>query len=108
MDAAQNDGTVDWILTFSHRPYESEQYVGDISSWIKMDAVPLCMQYNKYLMHVGAHHHIYSRGQFKDVPVYNIISGGTAWDQYWGAIYRTRFRLHSKDHFQLVLSNHGC
>lgn len=100
MDAAQNDGTVDWILTFSHRPYESEQYVGDISSWIKMDAVPLCMQYNKYLMHVGAHHHIYSRGQFKDVPVYNIISGGTAWDQYWGQSTEQDF-----DYIQKTISN---
>lgn len=35
-------------------------------------------------MHVGAHHHLYHRGQLKDTPNYQIISGGTAWDQYWG------------------------
>ncbi len=84
MNASVGDATVDWIFTFSHRPYEAEQYVGDISTWVKNTAVPFCMQNDKYLMHVGAHHHIYSRGQFKDEPVYNIISGGTAWDQYWG------------------------
>lgn len=84
MTAAENDSTVDWILTFSHRPYEAEQYVGDISTWVKNTVVPYCLQSEKYLMHVGAHHHLYARGQFKDDPVYNIISGGTAWDQYWG------------------------
>lgn len=84
MNTAANDATVDWILTFSHRPYEAEQYVGDISGWVKNTAVPFCTGFDKYLMHVGAHHHLYARGQLKDVPVYNIISGGTAWDQYWG------------------------
>jgi hypothetical protein len=34
-------------------------------------------------MHVGAHH-LYHRGQLKNSPNYQIISGGTAWDQYWG------------------------
>ncbi len=100
MNAAQNDNTVDWILTFSHRPYESEQYVGDISPWVKTQAVPLCMNYDKYLMHVGAHHHIYARGQFKDAPVYNIISGGTAWDQYWGQSTEQDF-----DYIQKTISN---
>lgn len=84
MTAAETDPTVDWVITFSHRPYEAEQYVGDISQWVKNTAVPFCMESEKYLMHVGAHHHLYARGQFPDKPVYNIISGGTAWDQYWG------------------------
>lgn len=100
LDAADTDATVDWILTFSHRPYEAEQYVGDISTWVKSTAVPECMTHPKYLMHVGAHHHIYSRGQFKDDPVYNIISGGTAWDQYWGQSTEQDF-----DYIQKTISN---
>lgn len=100
LSAAANDNTVDWILSFSHRPYEAEQYVGDISTWVKNTAVPRCMQNPKYLMHVGAHHHIYSRGQFKDAPVYNIISGGTAWDQYWGQSTEQDF-----DYIQKTISN---
>ncbi len=100
MNMAQSDQTVDWIMTFSHRPYEAEQYVGDISSWVKNTAVPFCMQKSKYLMHVGAHHHIYSRGQFKEKPVYNIISGGTAWDQYWGQSNETDF-----EYIQKTISN---
>ncbi|GAB5417678.1 MAG: hypothetical protein Crog4KO_26640 [Crocinitomicaceae bacterium] len=100
MTASANDTTVDWVFTFSHRPYEAEQYVGDISTWVKNTAVPFCMQNEKYLMHVGAHHHIYSRGQFKDAPVYNIISGGTAWDQYWGQSNEADF-----DYIQKTISN---
>lgn len=100
LNAADTDTTVDWILTFSHRPYEAEQYVGDISSWVKNTAVPECLQHEKYVMHVGAHHHLYSRGQLKDAPVYNIISGGTAWDQYWGQSNEQDF-----EYIQKTISN---
>ncbi|WP_418123078.1 fibronectin type III domain-containing protein [Chryseobacterium sp. PTM-20240506] len=84
LTAANNDPTVDWIISLSHRPYQAEQYVGDISTWVRNNAVPLLTSSSKYLMHVGAHHHLYHRGQLKDSPTYQIISGGTAWDQYWG------------------------
>jgi hypothetical protein len=50
----------------------------------KRQCVPLLVTSDKYLMHVGAHHHLYHRGQLKNSPTYQIISGGTAWDQYWG------------------------
>lgn len=84
LTAANNDTTVDWIISLSHRPYQAEQYVGDISTWVRENAVPLLVTSDKYLMHVGAHHHLYHRGQLKNTPNYQIISGGTAWDQYWG------------------------
>ncbi|HRB72838.1 MAG TPA: T9SS type A sorting domain-containing protein, partial [Flavobacterium sp.] len=82
--AANADPTVDWIFSLSHRPYQAEQYVGDISTWVRNSAVPLLATSSKYSMHIGAHHHLYHRGQLKNTPNYNIISGGTAWDQYWG------------------------
>lgn len=84
IDTATADPTVKWIITTTHRPYQAEQYVGDISNWIRNTVVPYAMQSPKYFMHIGAHHHLYARGQMKDAPVYNIISGGTAWNQYWG------------------------
>ncbi|UOX33808.1 fibronectin type III domain-containing protein [Flavobacterium sediminilitoris] len=83
LTAADSDSTVDWIFSLSHRPYQAEQYVGDISNWVRETAVPLLTTSDKYIMHVGAHHHLYHRGQLKNTPTYNIISGGTAWDQYW-------------------------
>ena len=100
IDSANVDNTVDWIITLGHRPYESEQYVGDISTWIKNTVVPYCLNSPKYLLHIGAHHHIYARGQFKDKPAYNMISGGTAWDQYWGMASEQDF-----DYIQKTISN---
>ncbi len=82
INAAVNDNTVDWIISLSHRPYQAEQYVGDISPWVRNTAVPMLTTSDKFILHIGAHHHLYHRGQLKDSPVYNIISGGTAWDQY--------------------------
>ncbi|MAN29088.1 MULTISPECIES: fibronectin type III domain-containing protein [Mesonia] len=84
INAAEDDSSVDWIFSLSHRPYQAEQYVGDISQWIRNTAVPMLTQTDKFVLHIGAHHHLYHRGQLKDDKVYNIISGGTAWDQYWG------------------------
>lgn len=84
LDAASTDNTVQWIISLSHRPYQAEQYVGDISTWVRNTAVPMLTASDKYLMHIGAHHHLYHRGQLKNSPNYQIISGGTAWDQYWG------------------------
>ena len=81
--AAEIDPTVDWIFSLSHRPYQAEQYVGDISNWVRQTAVPLLATSDKYSMHIGAHHHLYHRGQLKNANAYQIISGGTAWDQYW-------------------------
>ena len=85
LTAANVDNTVEWIFSLSHRPYQAEQYVGDISTWVRNTAVPLLVTSPKYSMHIGAHHHLYHRGQLKNTPTYNIISGGTAWDQYWGS-----------------------
>ena len=82
--AANDDPTVQWIISMGHRPYQAEQYVGDISSWVRNTVVPYLTTSNKYVLHIGAHHHLYARGQLKDKPIYNVISGGTAWDQYWG------------------------
>ena len=82
--ASNADPTVKWIVSVAHRPYQAEQYVGDISTWIRNTAYPLLITSPKMFMNIGAHHHLYARGQDKNKPVYNIISGGTAWDQYWG------------------------
>ncbi len=81
--AANADATVHWIISVGHRPYQAEQFVGDISPWIRNTVVPYLTSSSKFLMHVGGHHHLYARGQLKDSPVYNVISGGTAYDQFW-------------------------
>ncbi|WP_026705258.1 fibronectin type III domain-containing protein [Flavobacterium soli] len=84
VEAADNDPTVDWVVSLGHRPYQAEQYVGDISPWIRNSAMPILVTTEKHILHIGAHHHLYHRGQLKNTPTYQIISGGIAWDQYWG------------------------
>jgi hypothetical protein len=84
LTAANNDPTVDWIISLGHRPYQAEQYVGDISPWIRNTVMPVLVTSPKHILHIGAHHHLYHRGQLKNTPTYQIISGGVAWDQYWG------------------------
>ncbi|WP_227021477.1 fibronectin type III domain-containing protein [Oceaniferula marina] len=80
----KTDSKVDWVVSICHRPYQAEQYLGDISSWLRNTAVPILNESEKHFLNIGAHHHIYHRGQVRDHPNYHIISGGSAWDQYWG------------------------
>lgn len=81
--AATTDPTVHWIISLGHRPYQAEQFVGDISPWIRNSVVPYLSSSPKYVMHIGGHHHLYARGQSKDNPVYNVISGGASYNQFW-------------------------
>ena len=81
---AANDPGVGWIISIAHRPYQAEQYSNDYSPWFANNAKSVLTQTDKYILHIGGHHHLYSRGQYKDHNGYHIISGGTAWPQYWG------------------------
>lgn len=82
--AAGTDPSVQFIISLCHRPYQAEQYVGDISNWFRTEVMPILAQTEKHVLNIGAHHHLYARGQTRDWPIYHIISGATAWDQYWG------------------------
>ncbi|WP_367872314.1 fibronectin type III domain-containing protein [Luteolibacter sp. Populi] len=84
VDTLKTDATTDLCVSVVHRPYQAEQYVGDISSWFRSDIMPMLAETPKHVLNIGAHHHLYARGQTREWPIYHIISGGTAWDQYWG------------------------
>lgn len=84
VSAANADSGLDWMVSLCHRPYQAEQYIGDISGWLRNTAMAVFAQTEKHVLNIGAHHHVYARGQTREWPVYHIISGGTAWDQYWG------------------------
>ncbi|UII32770.1 fibronectin type III domain-containing protein [Fulvivirga ulvae] len=81
---ATTDASVDWIVTISHRPYQAEQYSNDYSGWYGNSVLPALKSTDKFVLHIAGHHHLYARGQFKDHSGYHMISGGTAWPQYWG------------------------
>jgi hypothetical protein len=102
VNRANTDTTVEWIVSLAHRPYQAEQYIGDISTWIRNTVVPFLNTSPKFVLHFGAHHHLYARGQIKDKPVYHLISGGTAWDQYWGMSTEQDY-----DDVQKTISNWG-
>ena len=84
VDALKNDASTDLCVSVVHRPYQAEQYVGDISGWFHDQIMPMLAETPKHVLNIGAHHHLYARGQTRQWPIYHIISGGTAWDQYWG------------------------
>lgn len=84
VNAANATPGIDWMVSLCHRPYQAEQYIGDISNWLRTTAMPVLAQTTKHVLNIGAHHHLYARGQTREWPVYHIISGGSAWDQYWG------------------------
>lgn len=84
VNAAKNDEAIDWIISTSHKPYVVEQYSNDIFPTYGEIIYPILKQTEKFVMHIAGHHHMYARGQFVDHNGYHIISGGTAWPQYWG------------------------
>lgn len=84
VDTLKTDTTADLCISVCHRPYQAEQYVGDISGWFRSEIMPIFAESEKHVLNIGAHHHLYARGQTREWPIYHIISGGTAWDQYWG------------------------
>lgn len=84
VNAADRDSTVDWVISLIHHPYQAEQYVGDISQTLRNSWMSILATSRKHVLNVGGHHHLYARGQTRDWPMYHMISGGTAWDQYWG------------------------
>lgn len=84
IEKAIADDEIDWIFSYNHRPLQAEQYVGDVSEWVRDQIMPLLNKSEKSVMNVAGHHHLYHRGQLRDYPTYHIISGGASWDQRWG------------------------
>lgn len=82
--AARHDAQVDWIISVAHRPILAETHIGDISAWLRDQVMPLLSQTPKHVLTVAGHHHLYARGQLREVPTYHMISGAAAWDQMWG------------------------
>ncbi len=84
IDTVKTDPSVDWVIGVAHRPIQAEQYVGDISYYIRDQVISVLAQTEKSVLLITGHHHLYARGQVREYPMYHIISGGGSWDQYWG------------------------
>lgn len=83
VNAAKNDPAVDWIFSYTHRPIQAEQYIGDVSPWVRDKVMPILNTTEKSVLNVGGHHHNYHRGTLRDYPTYHIVNGGASWDQRW-------------------------
>lgn len=84
VDSVKVDDQVDWLFSVGHRPIQAEQFVGDMSVYLRDQVIPVLAQTEKSVLFIGGHHHLYARGQHRDFPLYHIISGGASWDQFWG------------------------
>lgn len=84
VNAAKEDDSVDFIISANHRPIQAEQYIGDISAWVRNEIVPILSETPKHVLNYGGHHHLYHRGQMTDYPLYHIINGAASWNQMWG------------------------
>ena len=84
VDSVKSDPEVDWLISVAHRPIQAEQFVGDISQYIRDRIIPVLAETEKSALFISGHHHLYARGQVRDYPMYHIISGGGSWDQFWG------------------------
>lgn len=84
VDAAKNDDSVDFIISVNHRPIQAEQYIGDISPWVRNEIIPILSETPKHVLNYGGHHHLYHRGQIAEYPLYHIINGAASYDQMWG------------------------
>jgi hypothetical protein len=74
VESVSNDPSVDFLVSIGHRPIQAEQYIGDISAYIRSSIIPILAQTEKSTLFIGGHHHLYARGQVRDFPIYHIIS----------------------------------
>jgi len=84
VDSVISDPSVKWLVSIAHRPIQAEQFVGDISEYVRDKIIPILTQTEKSTLLITGHHHLYARGQLRDYPMYHIISGAASWDQFWG------------------------
>lgn len=74
--AADQDSTVDVVISVQHRPLYAEMYTNDVSPWARDEIMPIISASPKHVLNCAGHHHLYARGQMTDYPLYHIISGG--------------------------------
>lgn len=84
VDSVKRDNSVSWLVSIAHKPIQAEQFVGDISTYMRNTIMPILVKTDKSVLFIAGHHHLYARGQLRDYPMYHIISGAASWDQYWG------------------------
>ncbi|GLR16881.1 fibronectin type III domain-containing protein [Portibacter lacus] len=84
VEKAEQDEEVKWIVTVAHHPIMAEQYIDDVSTFMRDAVIPELVKSKKSILFIAGHHHLYHRGQLNNDNLFHIISGGASWDQRWG------------------------
>lgn len=53
VDAVKSDDSVDFMISVNHRPIQAEQYIGDISAWVRNEIVPILSETPKHVLNYG-------------------------------------------------------
>ena len=108
MAAAQADPSINYIVTFGHRPaYSTGLHPGDTTLANILDA--LGDRYSKYVLNLNGHSHDYERFQ----PIHRIVhitsgGGGSTLEPPWTSTDpRTAFRAMHTEHLRIDVSSTG-
>ena len=108
MAAAQSDPSINYIVTFGHRPaYSTGFHPGDANLASVLDS--LGDKYSKYVLNLNGHSHDYERFQ----PIHRIThittgGGGSALEPPWtSADPRTAFRAMHLEHLRIDVTSTG-
>jgi parallel beta-helix repeat protein len=108
MAAAQADPSINYIVTFGHRPaYSTGLHPGDTTLANILDA--LGDKYSKYVLNLNGHSHDYERFQ----PIHRIVhitsgGGGSTLEPPWTSTDpRTAYRAMHTEHLRIDVSSTG-
>ncbi len=76
LDAAQADGTIDWIFVFNHHPGHSELWPDGNTEYVQNKIIPMLKKYSKVDMLSYGHSHNYERGTVENGNFRLLLDGG--------------------------------
>ena len=76
LQTAETDSTIDWVITYTHRPGHSEIWPDGNESYVQDHVIPILSKYSKADILTYGHSHAYERGQVTDASLRLLENGG--------------------------------
>ncbi len=73
---AEADSTIDWVITYTHRPGHSEIWPSGNESYVQDHVIPILSKYSKADILTYGHSHAYERGQVTNASLRLLENGG--------------------------------
>ncbi len=73
---AEADSTIDWVITYTHRPGHSEIWPDGNERYVQEHVIPILSKYSKADILTYGHSHAYERGQVTDASLRLLENGG--------------------------------